>query len=329
MKKLWILVAALALLGGAAFADVTVAGNFAWYTNTPDFASGTSSFVKTRVAANAAVDDFTKATLMLEASGSNFPGNVTVRDFYVKSDIMGALGVEAPVSVNATLGRFGGAFGGYYPASSSGWEWGSFYWLSRKDGGALQLDVGFGPATLHIWNSFPFDDLSIGVDASLMDMISAWLAYKATVADLGGGKVALEAKFEKEISVITLMVPAYFRYDLGASSMEFGGGLNVSYGMFMVAAGLGGTDSTPLNNMAFEAKVTPMDGLFFDVAGYVTGGAFSGVVIEAQKTLGAASLILGYVVGIKDAAGAYTDIPVNADDTEYGNGLYGGVTLSF
>lgn len=312
--------------------EVTVGGVFQFF-HYNDLASSAadSSWVKVRPQLDYKLDDFNSVTIQLQ--GDSFPGD-NFRLAYLKTDITGALGLALPVTAKSTIGYFDTYFTNWSYVSMSGWE---FYYdwpnklvnQGQNKNGALQLDVGFGPVNVHWWNDFLGENIMVGADAAF-GPVTAYLAYGSAMADLGAGNLSIEAKFATKLmgDMLSIAVPAFFRYGLGDQAFTYGGGVGVDYSMFHVAAGLEGDDVDALDNIVFDVSVAPMAMLkvwvsaYMNLAAVAPATAFTGADIGAKISLGAANFILGYALASEGVA----TISVY-NDTYAAKGMYFGIDV--
>lgn len=332
MKKLWILLVALAMLGAVPLfaSDVTISGELMNYAHYAFGDGGGAAFPKVELNLSAAVDDFNTVQLELDSEGGIGP--VAVDDFRLNTDLGAALGL--PISVKGTFGYFDTYFTGWYYYDASGWTW-YYDWdnLLVEQGpdtnGAMQLDIGLGPANLHWYNDFGGQDFMVGVDAAFAGL-SAWLAYGSTFQAFGDGEMSVEAAYNMMLGSIDGNAGVFFRYDLGASAYTYGLNLGVGAGMFHVAAGLEGDDVDAVDNIVAEVKVTPLEPLTFAAAMFMDVGgtsAFTAVDLGLSYMVGAAKLSVGYVIGGEDG----TAVPVvsSGDNYSVAEGLYFGVYVAY
>jgi len=342
MKKLAVLfVVLLAVALPVLASDVTVSGElwtFATWDVAADPVTSSAAFPKAELNVEAKVDEFNTVKLELDSEGGDWNTNVAVDDFRLITDVGGALSL--PVKITMTVGFFDTYFTDWSYVSTSGWEFyygeeaTSYGWDNdlANDGpdtdGAWQLDIAVGPATLHWWNDFLFQRMMFGVSGGF-GPITGWVTYQDTFAQgLGKGIAGVELKYAGEFGDLKLAVPAFFRYNLLAETFTYGAGVAVDYTMFHVAAGLEGDDVDALDNIVIEASVAPMEGFKAMVSAYMnlaSANAFQGLAIELSKSLGAANLILGYMVGGDDALA----IPVYGDNFYVANGLYMGLAVDY
>jgi len=328
MKKLWILLVALALLATAPiFADVTLSGEFMGYgswdfSNSADPAS--AGFPKVELNLNAAVGDFNTLKLELDSEGKDWsgwkdpdgnftftdtnpdtgvvsevaiaPGNVAIDDLRLVTDWGAALGL--PVGVTTTVGYFDTYFTGWYYYDSSGWTW-YYPWDNMvveqgpKATGAVQVDVAAGPANIHVYHDGDYNFMA-GVDAAFAGA-SVYVAYGTNYATFGDGDLSVEAAY----AIMDIAnVGAFFRYGLGDSAYTWGANVGAGFGMIHVAAGLEGDNVDALDNIVAEATLAPADAAKIWVAAYMDlGGAssFGGLDVGASYKVGAAEFALGYL----------------------------------
>jgi len=363
MKKLWMLLIALALLVTAVpmFAsDVTFSGRMIWAANYDD-GDAASGLVRFRPKLTAKVDDFNTLVAEFRAEGWNVVDavvptaiwtGVRVRDLYLTTDVTGALGLDLPVTIKTTFGQFEPGFTDWGYVSESGWEnyfglpfgdWNNFL----ADYGPLdkqmtaQVDIGFGPAAFHVYSDF-LGFMMFGLSGGF-GPVTGWVTYQAPIqlggvanygATFGEGILGVEAKYTAEFGDIKLGVPVFFRYSLfdmaPFENFTYGVGASVDYTMFHVAAGLEGDEVDTLDNVVIDVGVKPLEALQLKANTYLNlaeaaTSVLAGVDIQANYMLGAAKFMVGYVIGGDDLI----PIPINGDTFKITNGLYMAVDISF
>jgi hypothetical protein len=340
MKKLWILLVVLAVMGAAPlFADVTLSGELMGYAQWDFQNPGSSAFPKVELNGMVEVDDFNTVKFELDSEGDDFAGNVAVDDFRLITDWGKALGL--PIGIKTTFGYFDTYFTGWYYYDATGWTW----YYDWPDGvveqgpttaGALQVDVAVGPATIHWYNDGAGEDFMVGADFAFGDF-SAWLAYDfVRFTGIGEGVISVEAAY----AIMDMAnVGAFFRFSLGDNvdqyalgDGDFTAGLNVgaSFGMFHAAIGLEGDSVSDnfLDNGIFEVSVAPTDAAKIAVAAFLDLGganAFAGLDISGSYMVGAAKFAIGYAYAPEG-----TSIVVFPSGDNYAaNGLYAGVYIAY
>jgi hypothetical protein len=310
---------------------VTFSGEFMNYMsgNFTDPASG--AFPKVELNMAAAVDDFNTVKLEIDSEGGIGPA--AVDDFRLVTEIGAALGL--PVDVTATFGFFDTYFTGWYYYEGSGWTW-YYPWdngiveQGPNTNGAMQLDIGFGPATFHWYNDFAAQNFMVGLDAEFAGL-TAWVAYGDTFQAVGEGELSVEAAYNLVMGDIDGNASGFFRYNLGTEAFTYGVNLGVDVSMFHVGAGLEGDDVDTLDNVVAEVKVTPMDpltihaGLLADLA---ATDPLCGVDIGLSYMVGAAKLSLGYVIDTDNGVTANIIVP-SGDNYTVQDGLYLGVDIDY
>jgi hypothetical protein len=343
MKRFIILVTLLLCISFVGlFAETTVGGEFQYFT---DFESG--SFTKVELNITGAIDEYNTVKLELDSEGGAFTGTdvvtasgdpdtttslkmVQVDDFRLVSDITGALMLDLPITIKGTFGFFDTYFTGWNYVSESGWE---FYYdwpnvvvtQGPKTVGAMQLDIGIDPITLHWWNDFAFDNIMIGADGAF-GPVNFYAAMGAPTDDFGGGQISVEVKYALDAGGISLGIPVFFGMNMGADTMTYGLGVSGDIDMIHFAVGVEGDDADALDNVVVDVSATPIDGLTAKVNAYMDLAAddsFTGLNISAQYKFGAMTLIGGY---------AYTaeglTIPVYSDSWAT-SGVYIGVDVDY
>jgi len=355
MKKLWMLLMVLALLATAApmFAsDVTFTGRMIWAANLDD-GTASAGLVRFRPTLTAKIDDFNTLVAGFRNEGvtaGTGESAMRVRDLYLTTDVTGALGLDLPITVKTTIGQFEPGFTDWSYVSESGWEnyygfplggWNNFL----ADVGpfdqqmTMQVDIGFGPAALHVYSDF-IGFMMFGLSGAI-GPVSGWVTFQmpqfggAPVpgGELGDGILGVEAKYTGEFGDLKIGVPVFFRYSLAdlapVENFSYGVGVSADYTMFHVAAGVEGDENDALDNVVIDVSVKPIDKLQLKVNTYLdlaAASALSGIDIQANYMLGATKLMLGWVV----PGDVTTDaIPINGDTFGFANGLYMAVDVSF
>ncbi len=358
MKKLWMLLIALALLVTAVpmFAsDVTFSGRTIWAANYDPDTGSIPALVRFRPTLTAKIDDFNTlvagfrmedvwVTRPFITTPDIVPG-VRVRDMYVTTDVTGALGLKLPVTIKTTLGQFEADFTDWNYVTESGWE--SYYdWPNGiadlgpyNDQLTARVDVAFGKAAFHLYSDF-VGGMMFGLSGG-MGPVVGWVTYQAPANAFGEGILGVEAKYSGEFGDLKVGVPAFFRYKLGAASdinlpqdYTFGVGVSGDYKMFHLAAGLEGDSNKIPDNVAFDVSVKPMDPVkiyghaYLDVGkdSSATGtSALAGIDLGASYKLGASNFMLGYIIKGDDLIA----IPMNGDTFNMASGLYFALDVSF
>jgi hypothetical protein len=336
MKKIGALIIALAFLAVAlpVMADTMVGGEFQYFTTT-DFEFNNNNFKKVELNITGELDEYNTVKLELDSEGD--PGSigpVAVDDFRLVSDVGGALGL--PVAVTYTVGYFDTYFTGWWYDRNA---WCGYYdWPNQlvnqgpTASGAHQLDIGVGPATVHWYNSFAADPaFMVGVNADLDMGLGLWLAYGNTTFEaVGDGDISLEAQYGMDVGKLSLTIPAHFRYGLGSEMMTYMAGVKVGTGMLAIGAYLEGDDVDALDNIAVDLNVAAMEGLDLWATLFMnmnSDNAFTAAEIEASYAIGAAKIILGYVIGGEDG----TTVPIFGDaiGNLVADGVYFGVDVDY
>jgi hypothetical protein len=291
-----------------------------------------------------------------------------LKNFKLVTDITGALGLDLPITVKSTVGLFDTYFTGWWYASMSGWEhyYGGANALDADTGefttgmtwsnmlvnagqvhqGAVQLDVGvMEKVTLHGYTDLTGRYVMLGADAAF-GPAALWVAYGAEGEWFGKGDLSIEAKVDlpEFVEGLTIGVYPYFRlgFDkvvpIGFTAKEtpftWGVGLGTGYKIFHLAAGVQGDNVAALDHMIFEASVVPIEAAKVWVSAFVdtnSGKADSLMAIDiaGSYNLGAAKVILGYIIGGKALGTSNFSLPLYGDNAWYSNGFYFGFDCSF
>ena len=357
MKRLWIFLIALGLLCTAPlFADVTLSGEFQWWTGGDFETAWAQKFSKVELNGAAEIDDFNTLKFEFDSEGSDWSGwdsteatdfvdddgdpvtvaprNVALDDIRLVTDFGAALGL--PFGLKTTVGYFDTYFTGWYYYDSVGWTW-YYDWPNGlvnqgpSSAGAVQVDVEFDPVNLHLYMDGEAADFMFGLDAAFAGL-SAWLAYGWSGLDaIGEGGLSLEAAY----NVMDMAdVGAFFRYDLGGETWTGGLNAGASFGMIHAALGLEAdseSDST-LDNGVFEVSLSPSEAAKIAVAAFldlgedsVAGEKFGGLDVSASYMVGAAKFAVGYAYAPE--GGSVVVYP--SGDNFAVNGLYFGVDVDY
>jgi len=354
MKRLVIFLVALALLAGSLplfAADVTIKEDFIWFgAYDPDLGPG-SLVGKARLKFDGKVDDYN--SLYIELRAENVLATWNVNDFYLKNfklttDVTGALGMQLPFTLKATIGRWDDYFTNWSYYDESGWEfyyggpntasplttgasWPNLLNWAPESTGAIKFDVGIGPVNLHYLQEFLFAQMLFGADVSFMGA-NLWLSYGVPNGVFGDGILSIEGKYDTELAGFKLGVAPYFRYamkDVLANELKwtYGVSAKVGYSMFEVTGGLQGDNIKAADHVVVEASVAPVAAAKVKALMYMDMNApnsFQAVDLRASYKLGAANWILGWVIGGVDKF----LIPVENDTVYPANGLYFGADVS-
>lgn len=349
MKKLWMLLIALTLLVTAVpmFAsDVTFSGRMIWAAAYDPDLGADAILVRFRPKLTAKIDDFTSLVAefrmenysVVKVSDMSFWSGVRVKDAYMTSDITGALGLDLPVTISTKIGQFEPGFTDW-SVTDSGWD---FYYdwpnkladVGPYDAQATgQVDVGFGPAVLHIYSDF-VGGMMLGLSGGF-GPVSGWVTYQVPSAGFGDGILGVEARYAGEFGDFKVTPLAYFRYELADTAAQdyvFGVSAAMDYSMFHVAAGMEGDSDNALDNVVVDLGVAPVENLsiyghlFLDLGeDYAVGAStLTGIDLGASYMFGAAKYMLGYIIS-DDKNG----IPLNGDTFSVTSGLYFAVDVSF
>jgi hypothetical protein len=329
MKKFWILLVVLAVFAVTsplyAGDNVTVGGEFQYFVSS----APTQSFPQAELNINSMVGDYNEVALELDFEGAALPADVQVDDFRLKTDILGSLGLMLPVTLNTTVGYFDTYFTSWAYTTRSGYAfyipWPNAVLTNGPNAvGAIQVDLGVGPATVHYWNDFNLDNIMAAVDVAV-GPINANVNFGAPTADFGGGQFGVEVKYSM-MGNLNLAVPAFFSYNLGASAFTWGIGAGVGISMLTFNFGIEGDTANALDNIVIEAIVAPVAGLQAGVSAYMDLAAadvFAGIDIFASYMFGSAKFMLGYAYASPSAG----TIPVDAGDNIWLSGLYFGTVI--
>lgn len=334
MKKLWILLMALALVVGAlpAFAvDTTIGGVIRWYGN-PD-PTGTASVVATRLLTTTKLDDFNTIASQIRIYAGGYPDAsvVKAREFSLATDITGALGLKLPVTVKSKLGIWEAGLMQWFYASRDGYAYvnGGFDFDATSNG-AAQLDVAVGPVTVSYLEQADLLKHQLGALA-VVGPVSVWAGLKN---DKHSTNLGIDTKYEGKFGDFALTLYPGFNYAIEAKDWAWGFGVGASYSMFSLAVDANGNNNEAFDKMVAEVSVAPVKDAALWVAMYMkqsAENALQGVDIMGSYKFGAAKLMVGYLIGGEAPAGyaAGAAIDIDGGNTSMVNGLYLGVTASF
>jgi len=311
MKKLWILLVALAMVAAAPIfaADVSLSGELQMNVGTDFKAAQDIDWTKVELNLTSKIDDFNTLKLEFDAEHADFPDAVKIDDIRLETDFGAALGL--PITLKGTFGYFDTYFYGGYYWTTVYWTYNDFDLISPGNnlGGDMQIDLGLGPVTVHWYNDGAGDDFAVGAEASFMGA-SVYVDYAAEWADLANtGVLDAEAKYDLDFGDFTGGVGAFFSLGLGADTWAWGVNLGADYGMFHLGAGAAGTDADAFDLMVVEATVAPADPAMIYAALYVgdetaaNGLDFADtytIDIGGTYKVGGAKFGVGYQIGKGD-----------------------------
>lgn len=321
MKKALFILIALALLAVSVpmFAEApAVKGAFIWFANwDPSMKPNTAGAVQARVILDTKVDDFNQVYVQLRGEGTMSGTNdFFAKQFKVVSNVGAALGL--PIGVKLTAGLFDDYATNWWYADSTGWcfyyggaqyNWPNHIpWAAQNYNGALALDLAIMEGVgVHVYSDIMLNNQMLGVSAAFGDF-GLYLGYGNTVAGkIGEGDLNLEFKYAlPEMGGFKATLYPYFRYGVGATTTVYSYGLSVggSFSMFGINLALQGDQKNALSSYCAEFSVAPMAGTKVWVNAYMGAWAptspLVGIDIGASQKIGAANIVLGYMVGGAD-----------------------------
>jgi len=248
---------------------------------------------------------------------------------------------------------------GIVPQENYGMTWANrLVNVGQKSQGAVQFDVGvLEMVTLHAYTDLLGENVLLGADAAF-GPVALWLAYGAyaydyfdkTAVNFAKGDLSIEAKvdFPEFVEGLKIGLYPYFRLGLGKvvpvgsfteeTPFTWGVGLSTDYPVFnmpvRLAAGVQGDNVAALDHMIFELSLVPVEAAKIWATAYVDTDsgrkkALTAFDIAASYKLGAANLILGYIIGGWDLGTINFKLPIYGDNAAYSSGFYFGFDCSF
>jgi hypothetical protein len=320
MRKFTLLLAALLLVGGAAFAsDVTVSGSVSAGWGFGDAVYGELR-ERSEVKVTAVVDEINTAVVSFRYAGTTAAG---VRDGYIVTNLGAALGLEGQ-TLKIQVGQY--EADNFNVSTVTGMELEDVAdgWGTRD--GHIQLDYAFGSV-------FKLRGVVGPGDGDAMDgMVAVASAFgpvevEAFFSDDGNkkpedGNVGFGLAFSQEVvpGTVDLSVGADFVSFLGATgsapAFAFGVGASAGLmdGMATVGVSFKGEDGKEADALGFDLNVAPVAfaGLDLGVAIGLDSAyqeSFNSLEASAYLKPGAATYRLGYAFydGTKDGATIKTD----------------------
>ena len=294
MKKLTLILVVLLTIGlVGAFAETEVTGNFQHQVDT-DFESFVPGWGTNEIYFDADVDDYNSVNLTLEVDGD--VANPVMHDYYVTTDVTGALGVDAPVSLDTTIGRFDSWITQWSYVTNRGHE---YMWpgnFTQADGGAIKAALGIDPVNVYWLNNFN-DDFQVGMDGSFADASFA-LSYTATGAAPSEGTVGFDANYNLAIDDMTsVYVPVAATYSMADDSYSYSSGVKGTYDMATLGVGVGGSDADALETVTADLNVAATDAAtVFAVGVFKLADEYNTMEFGASYDFGALTLQAGYVL---------------------------------
>jgi hypothetical protein len=328
MRKFTLVLAALLLVGGAAFAsDVTVSGvvNHAWGFGDGVYALNNSEMDLKFVAV---VDEINTATIKFEQQAvtrGTTEDLAEIDDLFIVTNLGAALGLEGQTLTTKV---------GYYETDN--FNVSTVTGLELEDAAdtgsqeyAVQLDYAFGSAVKVRMVLVPGDgdemDGLVALSAGIGPAMVEFYYTDGNAAKPDAGSIGVGAMFGQEVvpGTVDLSVGADFKYqlDAAAGAAEFFYGVGASAGLAggiaTVGVSFAGQDGSEANAVGVDVNLAPVAfaGLDFVVAMGLDGDVYeeSMQYLEASAYLkpGAASYRLGYAfyndLGVKDGGELYND----------------------
>lgn len=340
MRKMWILLIVLMVVGLPMFAaDTAIKGNFLWMGNLDLDGADDASMLKARQKFDTKVDDNNQVYVEIRwdnglAPDQWNPAGARIKAFKLTTDLIGALGLDLPVSVKVEAGVWESDFMNWWYATQAGWEYvNAAQYDQQQSQGAARLNVGFGPVTVYAYHSFldANGPTAFGAEGAVGPVGIEASYYKDSTEEFADGSIAVEAKFAQDVGRMSVSVYPAFNYNLGAETYAWDISLGSTYQMVGLVLGFQGETDTVLRKVVAELNVKPVENvglwatLYMDLHDTAVTSAFQGLDIMASYQFGAAKFLLGYMLGGDDG----TLLPVFANNTAYANGLYAGIDCSF
>jgi hypothetical protein len=327
MKKLLIVLAILLVAGVGAFADATVGGEFgAGFIASGNPLSSAGVMGHGELNVNGAVDDNTSVAIELDWEYGAIP-NVAVDDFRLNSSVLAALGIDAPVSVDLTVGYFDTYFTNWnFVNSSITVVWDDFvgpagvYNLAMQPTANLAgaLKVGFGAFALHYWNSFNFGNMAVAFSGAV-SVLNFLVGFAADYAAIGSGTIYAELGANVDLGGITLFIPAAFALTIGTpADWSWQSGVKVGIMDYAtVAIGAQGEDGQVFRKLTPEVHMVALAGLDLYAKVWVdllANSAFKSVDVGLKYNIGAMDINPGVVI----APSALDSTSLGSQGDEYG-----------
>jgi hypothetical protein len=343
MKKLLVLLVVLAMVAITsplyAGDNVTIGGEFMY---TKDSANVDGSFTKAELNISSMVGDYSTVKLELDSEGGDWPGTVAVDDFRLCTDVFGALGLDLPVTLKATVGYFDTYFTGWKYVSHSGWDFYYNNWTISGNSlgpvalGAGQLDIGVGPVTVSYASDAEFQTLRFGVSGGF-GPVGFYASFGAPSSAIADGAINAMVDYSGSFGDLSLYVPVHFGYDLAYSDLWVGGGVAVDYtSLVHFAAGFdyaqfpNADDDTVTDTgtkLVVDLSSKPVGDLGVGVSAYMdfaATDAFTGLDAYVNYMFGATKFQVGFAYVTADDG----TIPIMGD-TGSVKGLYFAADIDF
>jgi hypothetical protein len=293
MKKLTLILVVLLTIGlVGAFADATVSGKLQ-HQAIGDGETFVGTWGTNELYFDADVDDYNSVHFALDGIDQGTPG---VHDFYVSTDVTGALGLDAPVSLSTKIGRFDNWISGFSYVTNRGHE---YTWpgkLAQADNGAIMATIGFDPVNVYALHDFN-DNFMFGADASVAGA-NLYVNYGGTYTAPSEGTVGIDANYTLDIDDMTsVYVPASFEYHLVDETYEWSSGVKGTYDMATLGVGVGGNDTDMLQTVDADLNVAATENAnVFAVGVFNLVDSYNTMEFGASYAFGALTLQAGYVV---------------------------------
>ncbi len=307
MKKLTLILVVLLTIGlVGAFAETEVTGKIQHQVDS-DFETLEGSWGDNELYFDADVDDYNSVNLTLLVDGD--VTNPVMHDYYVTTDVTGALGVDAPLSLDTTIGRFDNWITQWSYVTNRGHE---YMWpgkFDHADGGAIKAAFGFDPVNVYWLNNFSADDFQVGMDGSFADASFA-LSYSADGAAPSEGTIGFDANYDLAIDDMTsVYVPVAAKYyladqvpDEDYEDYQWSTGVKGSYDMATLGVGVSGDDADALGTVAADLNLAATDeATVFGVGVFDLAAETNTIEFGGSYDLGALTLQAGYVVDADEA----------------------------
>jgi len=293
--------------------DVNVGGEFVLgYTATKEASHGAMPKIELNV--DSTIDENTKVSMELDCEGDDFDSlNVSLDDFRLSSNILAALGLESPVSLELTVGYYDAFFKNWNYVSRAGVE----HYYSQPNLTALclacpsagetsgDIKIGFGDFALHYWNDFDFENMLAGVSGTVADF-NFFASYGAPFKAAGEGYFWIDAGYSLNAGPVDLYLPAMFTYNTANEELDAYGwssGIAADVDMVHASVGIGGVESSAIKNIIPEVSIAPVEGSDIFAIGYLDASAdsvYQSIDVGASYKVGAMTLGLGGVIAADD-----------------------------
>lgn len=302
MRKIALLLVALLLFSGVAFADVTVSGSVSagW-----GFGDGVYGVWRQRseVRFTAKVDEVNTAVVGFRWA-HNDAAAANVRDGYIVTDLGAVLGLDG-VTLKSQVGRFEADSFNVSTVTGLEKEDQADGWGTRTQ--LIQLDLGVDPVKVRfVLQPGQGDDMAILLALSgAFGPLTAEFFYTdegAGVA-MGDGRLGVGAAFAQDLGFAALKAGVDFQYGLESEVWKYGVGVSLANiaDVAKFGASVFGEKDNELIGLALDLNVAPVAYAGFDLGVIIDlqddADALGFFEASAYAKAGAATYRLGYIMG--------------------------------